>query len=202
VIQHAPRLVVGTPKLVIGTPKLVVSTRRLVVSAPRVSVVTQRCTQAGGQCSQVLLGFCSLLWDVSLALPGAPWCTWRPLHWSSKLWVLTTLQFWSDNSQTLLEAPSDQNPFYWWHWPPPARSLGVFQRYIHLITIPQLWVNSPLNIVWAPGMPSIDHLRIDHFQVLLQSRLIMACKCIPKTVWSWPQRASLCSLVHNLQVHL
>ena len=60
----------------------------------------------------------STLPDLLLALPGdfrwtpdllyphiyfaiAPRCTWRPLHQSSQLWALTTLGFWSNNSQTL-----------------------------------------------------------------------------------------------------
>jgi len=63
--------------------------------------------------SQVLPGLWSALPDLSPALLGAPRCTWRPLHQSSKLWDLTTLGFWSDNSQTLPEAPSDKNTFCW-----------------------------------------------------------------------------------------
>jgi len=37
-----------------------------------------------------------------------------PQHWSSQLWDFTTLGFWSDNSQTLQESPSDKNTFWWW----------------------------------------------------------------------------------------
>ena len=51
---------------------------------------------------------------LSPALLGAPRRTWRPLHRSSKLWDLTTLGFWSDNSQTLQEAPRDQNTICGW----------------------------------------------------------------------------------------
>jgi len=63
--------------------------------------------------SQVLQGLWSALPALSPAVPGAPRCTWRPLHRSSKLWDLTTLGFWSDNSLTLPEAPSDQNTLCW-----------------------------------------------------------------------------------------
>jgi len=50
---------------------------------------------------------------MSLALPGTPRCTWRPLHRTSQLWDLTTLGFLSDTSQTLLQAPSDFVIFCW-----------------------------------------------------------------------------------------
>jgi len=55
------------------------------------------------QCSQVVLGLWSALPGVLNVLPAAPWCTWRPLHRSSQLQDLTTLGFWSNNSQILPE---------------------------------------------------------------------------------------------------
>jgi len=75
----------------------------------------RRCcfSQTALQWFEVLPGFLSALPVLSPALPGAPRCTWRPLHWSSQLWDLTTLEFWSDNSETLLETPSDIITFCW-----------------------------------------------------------------------------------------
>jgi len=79
-----------------------------------------RSSQAFGQRSQacrrhtqVLPGLLSALPGLSPTLPGAPRCTWRPLHRSSTLWDWTTLGSRSNNSQTLPEAPSDQNTFCW-----------------------------------------------------------------------------------------
>jgi hypothetical protein len=56
---------------------------------------------------------CFVLWDSTLALTRplmstgifsrAPGCPWRSFYWSSKLWDLTTLELWSDSSQTLPE---------------------------------------------------------------------------------------------------
>jgi len=59
-----------------------------------------------------------------------------------------------------------------------------------------------MNRVSAPGAPPIDCLQIDHLQVLLQSRSIIACKCISKLARLQPQSASLTSLDLGLQVHL
>jgi len=73
-----------------------------------------RRSQACRLCSQMLLGWWWALWDLLPAHPGALRCTWRLLNWSSKLWNMTTLVFWSDNSQTLPEAPSDQTTVCWW----------------------------------------------------------------------------------------
>jgi len=44
---------------------------------------------------------------------GAPRCSWRPLHQSSTLRDSTTLRFWSDNSETLPEAPRDKDELCW-----------------------------------------------------------------------------------------
>jgi len=58
-----------------------------------------------------------------------------------------------------------------------------------------------MNGVSALGAPLIDQLLIDHLQVLLQSRLIIACyKCISKLARSPRPNASLSSL--NLALHL
>jgi hypothetical protein len=48
-----------------------------------------------------------------LALPSGPRCIWRPQHRWNILWDFTTLGFWSDNSQRLPEAPSNQNTLCW-----------------------------------------------------------------------------------------
>ena len=45
-------------------------------------------------------------------------------------------------------------------------------------------------------------LQIDRLQVLLQSRLIIACKCNPKVARSQPQRASPNPIDHHFQVPL
>ena len=79
----------------------------------RRSQMFRRCSQACCRHSRVLPGLSSALPGFSPALQVAPRCTWRPLHRSSQLWDLTTLGFWSDNSQPLPEAPSDQNTFSW-----------------------------------------------------------------------------------------
>jgi len=60
-----------------------------------------------------------------------------------------------------------------------------------------------MNRVSAPGAPPTDRLQIDHLQVLLQSRSIIACyKCISKLARSRPPSASPNSLDHGLQVQL
>ena len=60
-----------------------------------------------------------------------------------------------------------------------------------------------MNTVPAPGAPPIDRLLIDHLQVLLQPRSIIAFyKCISKLARSRPQSASLSSLDLGLQVDL
>jgi len=45
-------------------------------------------------------------------------------------------------------------------------------------------------------------LQIDRLQVLLQSRSIIACKCISKLAWSQPQSASLSSLDLRLTLQI
>jgi len=52
-----------------------------------------------------------------------------------------------------------------------------------------------MNRVWSPGAPSIDRL-----QVLVQSRLITASKCISTLALSWPPSVSPNSLDYGLQV--
>ena len=64
------------------------------------------------------------------------------------------------------------------------------------------WALNVANRVSAPGAPPIDRLQIDHLQVLLQSRSIIACKCISKLDRSRPPSAALRSLDLGLQVHL
>src|SRR5258708_7060674 len=60
-----------------------------------------------------------------------------------------------------------------------------------------------MNRVSAPGAPPTDRLQIDHLQVLLQSRSIIACyKCISKLARSRPPSAALISHDLGLQLHL
>jgi len=61
-----------------------------------------------------------------------------------------------------------------------------------------------MNWVSAPIVPPSRtyRLQIDRLLVLLQSRLIMASKCISRLGRSWPPRASTNSLDCGLQVHL
>jgi len=60
-----------------------------------------------------------------------------------------------------------------------------------------------MNRASAPGAPLVDGLQIDHLQVLLQSRSIIACyKSISKLARSWPPSVSPTWLDHSLQVHL
>jgi len=81
--------------------------------------------------------------------------------------------------------------------------LQVLQRWSHLVTFPQFRVNEPMNRVSAPGAPPTDRLQIDHLEVLLQSRSIIACyKCISRLAQSRPPSASPNSLDHGLPVHL
>ena len=62
----------------------------------------------------------------------------------------------------------------------------------------------PMNRVTACRRTSllIYRLQINHLQILLQSRLIMASKCIANVTWSLPTSASPNSLDQDLQVHL
>jgi len=48
-----------------------------------------------------------------LVLPAVPRSTWRPLHQSNQPWDITSLGFYSDNSQILPEAPRVKNTFCW-----------------------------------------------------------------------------------------
>jgi len=84
------------------------------VVSPRLLYCDFRCSQACHWRLQVLPGLSSALPVLLLALPGAPRCNWWPLRRSSQLWDVTTLGLWSDNSQTLPEAPSDIISFCWW----------------------------------------------------------------------------------------
>jgi len=60
-----------------------------------------------------------------------------------------------------------------------------------------------MNRVPAPGTPPIDHLQIDYFHVLFQSRSIIACdNCISKLARAQPLKVSPNSLDHGLPVHL
>jgi len=97
---------------------------RLLYSDSRCSQACSQRTQACGRRSQACPRRSQVLPGLWSALPGAPRYTWRPLHRSSKLRDLTTLGFWSDNSQTLPEAPSDQNTFCWWRF----QKLRVFHQ--------------------------------------------------------------------------
>jgi len=96
-----------------GTPRLVVSAARLVISPPRLVIGAPKWSQASCPCSQVLPWLLPDLPCPPGFVASAPKCTWRPLHQSSTLRDLTTLVFWSDNFQTLPEAPRDKNPFCW-----------------------------------------------------------------------------------------
>jgi len=85
----------------------------------------------------------------------------------------------------------------------PTGSTAISQLYLtaqrknNLVTFPWLPVSSLMNSVGAPGAPSIDH-----FQVPVQSRLIMASKCIWKLTPSWPPGVSLNSVDYHLPVNL
>jgi hypothetical protein len=96
-----------------GVPKEHDVFPRLLYRDSTCSQACRRHSQAFGRCSHVLPGLSSTHLGLSPAHPCAPRCTWRPLHRSSKLWDLPTLGFSSDNSQTLPEAPSDQNTLCW-----------------------------------------------------------------------------------------
>jgi len=77
-------------------------------------------------CSTVIRGAPRLVACAPGLVVGAPRCTWWPLHRSSELWDLTTLGFWSDNSQTLPEAPCDKNTFCWCCW-----RLSIVSAYVN-----------------------------------------------------------------------
>jgi hypothetical protein len=101
---------------------------------------------------------------------------------------------------------------------PPYRSTATSQLSLrasdvnHLVTFPPLQVNLLKNRVSAPGMPPIDYLQIDCFQidglqinrlkVLLQSRSIIASQNISKFALTWPRSASLSSPNYGLHVYL
>lgn len=72
---------------------------------PRHMVGTPRRSQACGLCSQVPP-------ELSSPLPSALRYIRMQLHWSSKLWYLMTLGFWSAYSHTHPEARRDQNTFW------------------------------------------------------------------------------------------
>jgi hypothetical protein len=88
--QLLPGLLLGLPGMWLALADLL----RGLPAAPRLVTSPPTCTQASGWRAQ--------------ALPGAPdgHCIG-----SSKLWDLTTLGFWSNNSWTLPQAPSDKNTF-------------------------------------------------------------------------------------------
>ena len=54
-----------------------------------------------------------------------------------------------------------------------------------------------MNRVWAPGAPSINRL-----QVLVQSHLMFAPKCISKLARSWSRSFFFSSLDHGLQMNV
>jgi len=67
------------------------------------SQVCSRRSQTCHRCSQMLPWLSPDLLSRNRFSTCASTCTWRPLHWSSKLWDLTTMRFWSANSQTVPE---------------------------------------------------------------------------------------------------
>jgi len=100
-----PRHVVATPRHVIGANCHVISTLRLVISTPRYVIGASRVVAEAPRCIQACFWHFQMLPRLSLNLlcpprffAGASRCTCRSLHWSSKLWDLTTLGFKSDNS--------------------------------------------------------------------------------------------------------
>jgi len=68
-------------------------------------------------------------------------------------------------------------------------------------TFPQLRVNQWIVSQVPSRLPPKLRLHIDRLLVLLQPRLIMACKCISKLARSQPPSASLSSLEYSLQVN-
>ena len=114
------------------------------------------CSQGCHRRSQVLPDLLSALTGLLPASPGGPRCTLRPLCWSSQLWDLTTLGFWSDNSQTLPEAPCHIISFCWWN-----QAIGFILRpsspVVALISIGKkkdsgLWLcvdyRAPIELKW------------------------------------------------------
>jgi len=112
---------------------------------------------------------------------------------------------------------------------PPAPTQSLLSRrtilystlYIPMITCYQM---NRVSAASPPPSLAIYRLRIDHLQVLIQSRSMMASKCISEQArwqppsaslsytisaskcistlaWSWPPRASRGSLSHDRQVH-
>jgi len=84
------------------------------VDAPRRVAGALRCTQACCPCSQVLPWLSRDVLCPHRFVAGARRCSWRPLHPSCELWDWSTLRFWSDNSQTLPDAPRDKNASCLW----------------------------------------------------------------------------------------
>jgi len=70
---------------------------------PRLLYSDLRCFQTCGQHSMVLPWFSPELLCPCVLFPSTPRCTSRPLHWSSQLWDLSTVGFWSDIFQWLRE---------------------------------------------------------------------------------------------------
>ena len=128
----------------------------------------------------MLAGF-SVLPGLQLGLPGTPRCTRRPLHRTSKLLDLTTLRLWSHNSQTLPEVPTDQT---------------IFCEYLSSCR-----ASCPIYSLSIDCL-QIDLLPIDCLQVLLNSQLIVVCKCISKLARSRPSNVSLNSFDPGLGLHL
>jgi len=101
----------GVLSVLPGSPKIDIGPLRLDTRASRYS-------QACHQRSQVFPWLSPDLPHPSWFFPGAPGFTWGPPHQSSIFWSLSTMQFWSDHSHTLPEAPCGKISYCGWslHW--------------------------------------------------------------------------------------
>jgi len=140
-------------------------------------------SQACHQCTQVLRSLFLPLPDSLPALPGAPRCTWRPLHRSSQLWDLTTLGFRSNNSQILPEAPSDKTTFCW--------SLGCHSRQMGF-AITLCWIRHS-------NMPNIFQCT---FTLIIDQQMLLHCQEHASQVSYSDRSTQYCPVYHYFQMGL
>jgi len=138
------------PGLSFVPPKFVLSTATFFQSCCE-------CFHAGGHHSEVVSSLWPDPWCPPILLAAAPRCTWSPLQRSRKLWDLTLLGFWSDNSQTLRNAPSEHTAHCWY-----VRCDGPasWQVYSDIHAMMGTWYNSSCCIQSNCQLHFIAHCQV------------------------------------------
>jgi len=150
----APWLVIGPPWLVIGAPRHVIGASRHVIGAPRLVIGVPWCSQVHPKFSLALRGVSKLISITPMVLlyessviTATLKASRNALLGSDSLLKLTHLSVHFTSSQTLREAPSDENTFCWWWSRVFAVALGVPDQ----SRVEEYWERIDLKVVDQEG---------------------------------------------------